>query len=185
MHVRRIGLNSYPENEEMYKRLGFEIGAGFASLSMAHGVEDSAKRIGKVPFREILRLDKRAFGADRSRLLGRFYREFPRCWAWVSGNSSVSGYSLVKQYQDSSEIGPLICEEMNQENIAMLLRSSIALTNKWPLETSVPEPSSIIIKTAESLGFRVERKGVVMSYERLDPVVIGSAVGALGFLDKG
>ena len=185
MHVKRIGLNSYQENEAMYKRLGFKITGGFASLSMAHGVEDSTERIGKIPFREILRLDKRAFRADRSRLLRRFHREFPKCWTWISNNSRVFGYSLVKQYQDSSEIGPLICEEMNQENVAMLLRSSIALATKWPLEIPVPEPNSIVMKVAESLGFRVERKGVVMSYARLDPIVLGPPVGALGFLDKG
>jgi ribosomal protein S18 acetylase RimI-like enzyme len=185
MHVKRIGLNSYPENEAMYKRLGFKVTGRFVGLSMAHGVEDSTERIGKIPLREILRLDKRAFGEDRSRLLRRFYREFPKCWTWISNNFSVSGYSLVKQYQHSSEIGPLICEEMNQENAAMLLRASIALTTKWPLEVSVPVPNSIVMKVAESLGFRVERKGVVMSYARLDPIVVGPAVGALGFLDKG
>ncbi len=184
MRVRRIGLNSYRENEAMYKRLGFKVIGGFASLSMAHRIEDSTEEIERTPFREILRLDKRAFGADRSILLRRLHREFPKYWAWIGNDAKVSGYSLVKQYRDSSEIGPLICEQMDQEHAVILLRSSIALANKWPLEMSVPGSNSIVMKTAERIGFRIERKGVVMSYTRLDPVVIGPAVGALGFLDK-
>lgn len=184
-HVKRIGLNSYPENEAMYKRLGFKTKGSFASLSTSHSAGDITGRIVKTPFRAILRLDKRAFGADRARLLRRLHREFPKCWTWISNDSRASGYSLVKQYRDSSEIGPLICKEMNQENAAKLLRSSIALANKWPLEMSVPEPNSIIMEVGESLGFRVERRGVMMTYASLDPIVFGPAVGALGFLDKG
>ena len=185
LHVKSIGLYSYPENEGMYKRLGFETTDGFATLSIPHGAENFRRGIGRVPFYEILRLDKRAFGANRGRLLRCLRREFPRCWAWITSNAGVSGYSLVKEYQDSSEIGPLVCEPMDHEYVGTLLRSSIALTNKWPLEMSVPESHSTVTESADRLGFRFERKGVVMSYAALEPVVIGPAIGAFGFLDKG
>lgn len=184
-HVSRIGLNSYPENEAMYRRLGFKITGRFVNLSTAHGVGHSRHRNEKAPLRLILRLDHRAFGIDRGRLLRRLHREFPMSWTWTINNSSSSGYSLVKQYRDSSEIGPLICEALNQEDVTILLRSSMAVTRKWPLEMPVPEPNYVVMKAAESLGFRVERKGIMMSYARLDPVALGPAVGALGFLDKG
>ena len=184
-HVKTIALYSYPENEAMYKRLGFDTTGDFARLSMSHGTENSTEQTGRAPLYQILGLDKRAFGADRSRLLRRLYREFPKYWAWVTNNAGVSGYSLVKRYQDSSEVGPLICEETNQEHVAMLVGSSIGLTKKWPLEMSVPESSLTVMEAAMRLGFRVERKGVVMSYATLDPVVINPSVGAFGFLDKG
>ena len=185
MHVKRIGLYSYPENEAMYKRLGFEIANGFATVSMSGGTENFTKTTEKIPLRQILRLDKRAFGADRSKLLRRLHREFPEHWTWIVNEAGVSGYSVVKKYQDSSEIGPLICEQMDRESIAALLRSSITRTEKWPLEMSAPLSNPIVQETAERLGFRLERKGIVMSYARLEPVVISPAVGALGFLDKG
>jgi hypothetical protein len=130
-------------------------------------------------------LDKRAFGADRSKLLTRLHHEFPEGWAWIANEDRVSGYSVVKQYQDSSEIGPLVCEEMNEESIGVLLSSSIARTEMWPLEMSAPASGPTVAETAKRLGFRQEKKGVVMSYARLDPIMIGPAIGALGFLDKG
>jgi GNAT superfamily N-acetyltransferase len=183
--VRRIGLFSYPENEAMYKRLGFETTNAFATLSMPDSTQNFTSTIERIPFGQILRLDKRAFGADRSRLLRQIHREFPERWAWIADHARVSGYSVVKQYQDSSEVGPLVCEQMNEESVGALLRSSIARTEKWPLEMSVPVSSPTVSETADSLGFRVEKKGVAMSYARLEPTVISPAIGALGFLDKG
>ena len=185
MRVKAIELNSYPENEAMYRRLGFNTMGGFLRVSVSHSNANPTGGIGKAPFHQILRLDNRAFEADRSRLLRRLHREFPKSWTWISNDAGVSGYSLVKQYKDSSEIGPLICEPMNRGCVGALLRSSIALTKKWPLEMSVPESNPTVRETAMHLGFRVERKGVVMSYAKLKPVAIGRAIGAFGFLDKG
>jgi GNAT superfamily N-acetyltransferase len=183
--VKRIGLLSYPENEGMYKRLGFETTNVFTTLSLQSGEHKSARATERIPFCKILRLDKRAFGADRSRLLRQLYREFPKSWVWISDHDRVSGYSLVTQYQDSSEVGPLVCEQMDEECVGTLLRSSIARTEKWPLNVSVPVSSPRVTETAESLGFRLEKKGVAMSYAQLQPTVIGPSIGALGFLDKG
>jgi len=185
LHVKRIGLYSYPENETMYKRLGFETTGGFVAMSMQGSAQDPAKKTQKIPFRQILRLDKRAFRADRSKLLTRLYHEFPQRWTWIVNEAGVSGYSIVKQYQDSSEIGPLVCEQMNEQSIETLLGSSIARTQKWPLEISVPASNTIVAETAKRFGFRLEREGVAMSYAQLRPIVIGPAIGALGFLDKG
>jgi predicted GNAT family acetyltransferase len=185
MHIKSIGLYSYPGNEAMYKRLGFETIGGFATLSMRNSTGNLTRRTGKTPFDQILSLDRRAFGADRSRLLKRLHREFPKCWTWITSNTRVSGYSLVKQYQDSSEVGPLVCERMNRESVEALLRPSIVLTKKWPLEISVPESNSTVMETAAHLGFRAERKGLIMSYARLEPVVVNPAIGAFGFLGKG
>jgi predicted N-acetyltransferase YhbS len=184
-HVKTIALYSYPENEAMYKRLGFSATDSFARLSMSEDIESSRQRTGRVPLNQILSLDRRAFGADRSRLLRRVYREFPKSWAWVIKDDMVYGYSLVKRYKDSSEIGPMICEPASYEPVATLLRSSISLVRKWPLEMSVPEPNLTVLEAATSIGFRVEKKGIVMSYTRLHPAVVKPSIGALGFLDKG
>jgi GNAT superfamily N-acetyltransferase len=185
INVKSIGLYSYPENETMYERLGFKATDGFATLSIPQSAEDSTRTMGRNLFYKIIRLDNRAFGADRSKLLRRLYREFPKFWTWITNDTGLTGYSLVKQYRDSSEIGPLVSEPMNRDCVRVLLQSSFALTKKWPLEMSVPESNSTAAETAVQLGFRRERKGVVMSYARLKPAVIGPAIGALGFLDKG
>ncbi|HXZ98256.1 MAG TPA: GNAT family N-acetyltransferase, partial [Candidatus Acidoferrum sp.] len=93
INVKSIGLYSYPENEAMYERLSFKTTDGFATLSMPQPAEDSARRTGTTPFHQIIRLDNRAFGADRGRLLRRLYREFPKFWTWITNDTGLTGYS--------------------------------------------------------------------------------------------
>jgi GNAT superfamily N-acetyltransferase len=183
--VKRIGLYSYPENRPMYERLNFRTTGGFVRLSISRRTGEKMSENGEVPFREILWLDKHAFGADRTRLLQRLLREFPKSWTWIHRGPQLSGYSVVKQYQDSSEIGPSVSKEMGHNAIAKLLQSSIGLASKWPLELSVPESNERVLETAGRLGFRVDRKGLVMSYASLDTITVSPAIVAFGFLDKG
>jgi len=184
-HVKSIGLNSYPENKSMYERLNFRQTGAFVRLSISRQTRRLPGSRRKVPLRQILKLDGEMFGADRSRLLRRILKEFPGGWTWILRGSEVSAYSVVKQYQDSSEMGPSVCKNMNQEDVETLLQSSIAITRKWPLEVSVPESNQLVLETASRLGFRSERSGVVMSLRDLDEVAVSPAIAAFGFLDKG
>jgi len=183
--VRSIALYSYLENKSMYIRLGFRTAGSFLRVAMS---QRSPKRFTKrreVPFSEILKVDRHAFGADRSTLLRRLLNEFPRNWAWIADGSGVSGYALLKEYQDSSEIGPSVSERMNQEAVTKLLESALALARRWPVEMSVPESHQTVLETAIRMGFRVERKGIVMNIANPDRMKIGPAIVAFGFLDKG
>mgnify|MGYP001088879183 CR=1 FL=1 len=185
LHVRKIGLFSYLENKSMYEQLNFRTTGGFARLSISRRARSPTSGNTEAPFRQILRLDKEAFGADRRRLLERLLREFPRSWAWILKGREVSGYSVVKQYQDSSEMGPSVCKQICLEDLATLFRSSLALARKWPLEVSIPESNPTGLETAARVGFRVERKGLVMSFADLGEIAVDPAIVAFGFLDKG
>ena len=183
--VRSIALYSYLENKSMYERLGFRAAGSFLRVAMS---QRSPKRIttrGQVPFSEILKLDRHAFGADRSTLLRRLLNEFPRSWVWTANGSGVSGYALVKEYQDSSEIGPSVSKRMNQEAVTKLLESALALARKRPVEMSVPESHQPVLETAIRAGFRVQRKGIVMNIANPDRMKVDPSIVAFGFLDKG
>lgn len=183
-HVKSIGLYSFPENKPMYERLGFRTEGGFVRLAMSRRTRTLVRQ-DRAPLRQILGLDRRVFGADRTRLLRHLFKEFPKGWAWTMKRSKLTGFSVVKRYKDSSEIGPAICENQGPDEIADLLESSVALVTKWPLEVSVPEINRAVLKVADRLGFRAERRGVVMSLADLDRIGTNPAIVALGFLDKG
>ena len=183
--VKSIGLNSYPRNKPTYERLGFKPTSGFVRLSISRVTHPPRAGTNHVPLALIVRLDRRLFGADRARLLKRLLAEFPRTWTWLVSGSDVSAYSIVKQYQDSSEIGPAVSREMSQQRVDALLRSSIAQARRLPLEVSVPESSHVALETAAQLGFIREKAGLVMSLRGLEEVHVGPAVVAFGFLDKG
>jgi len=183
--VRRIGLYSFLENQPMYERLGFETVGQFILFSTARGPTEKVGRNLGIPFSQILGFDRRAFGADRSKLLRCLMRDFPRSWAWIHRGTELCGYAVVKEYQDSSEIGPSICEEAGRDTALALLKASESLTRKWPLEVSIPESNRTFLETAQSAGFRPLREGLVMSFTKLEKVDLGPQVLALGFLDKG
>jgi len=183
-HVKSIGLYSYPENRSMYERLGFRTESGFVELSMPRRSRTPVRQ-GAPPLSQILRLDSRVFGADRARVLRRLLNEFPKGWTWTTKGSKLTGFSVVKRYKHGSEIGPAICENQGPDEVADLLESSVALVTKWPLEVSVPEINRAVLKVADRLGFRAERRGVVMSLADLDRIGTNPAIVALGFLDKG
>jgi len=112
-------------------------------------------------------------------------RDFPRSWAWIHRGTELCGYAVVKEYQGSSEIGPSICEEADRDTASALLKKSKSLTRKWPLEISIPESNRMFLETAKSLRFRTLRKGLVMSFTKLEKVDLGPRILASGFLDKG
>jgi len=60
----------------------------------------------------------------------------------------------------------------------------MTLTTRWPLELSVPLSNRVFVEAARRTGFRVLRKGLVMSLTRLMKVKIASRTLAFGFLDK-
>jgi hypothetical protein len=169
----------------MYERLGFSKIDGFVRLSVSRRTSRRPVRRARAPFPQFLRIDREAFGADRARLLRRVFREFPRNWAWVTEGRRVAGYSVVKEYQDSSEIGPAICRQPNRNQVRELISSSVALTSRWPLEMSVPESNLAAIQVATELGFRAVRNGLIMAFKQARPIAINHSVVALGFLDKG
>jgi len=183
--VRSIGLNSYPEEKSMYERLNFNAIESFVRLSTSRPIGKKTSEKRDAPFSQILELDRRLSGVDRSRLLRVLHSEFRRNWAWILNGSRVSGYSLVKEYRDSSEIGPIVCEEMSLSTVSTLLQSSMVLAGRQPLELSVPESNRTALEAASLLGFRVEREGLVMCLADLDKVYISPAIAAFGFLDKG
>lgn len=183
--VKRIGLYSFPENQSMYERLGFETVGRFLILSILRGPMKRVSSNLEIPFSQILEFDRRAFGADRSKLLRSLMRDFPRSWAWIHRGTELRGYTVVKEYQDSSEIGPSICEEADRETALALLKASKSLTRRWPLEISIPESNRAFLEAAQSAGFRTLRNGLVMSFTKLGKVNLSPQILALGFLDKG
>lgn len=184
-HVKSVGLNCYPENRSMYEQLGFKQMGGFVTLSILSQPKPRHVHRGKVPIQQILKLDREIFGADRARLLRLLLKEFPRGWTWIGSEPEMLAYSVVKEYRNSSEIGPSVCKAMNQDNVAALLQYSIALPAKWPLELSVPDSNRIVLETAARVGFRFGKAGLIMSFGKLRNVTVSPAITAFGFLDKG
>ena len=71
--VKRVALYSFNDNVQFYRRLGFQSGPKFARFRRAPNPTrrktSGIRTSGPMSLTRMLRLDRRAFGADRSRLI--------------------------------------------------------------------------------------------------------------------
>jgi len=185
--VKHIALYSFEENYRFYRNLGFVQGARFVRMR-----RESVKRnrtftieISKsLTLSSLLAMDRKAFGADRSRLITAVLSEGS---AWYFGCIARSRgfYVLVKKYRDMSEIGPWISFGLGSRELDLLLQFIIGRNGGKPIEIGCPLANTQALRAMKKSRFRVLNEGRVMFYKRRARLGQPRAIIAQGFLDKG
>jgi GNAT superfamily N-acetyltransferase len=121
--VTAVKLDATPEGQPVYEKFGFEVEsvierwvgiARAAPPDRANEVETTAKLDSKTR-RELIALDRRAFCADRSRLIETLINN-----AYVSpvftrsADGRLSGYALGRRGTNADYIGPLVSTDAEQ-----------------------------------------------------------------------
>ena len=186
--VKRIALYSFDENIEYYRKLGFVQGPGFARFrregkALRDVVYESDDRKA-MTVRALLATDRKAFGADRARLLVDMFNSGA---AWYLGYSvrSKRSYLLAKDYEDMSELGPWVSFGVRGTELESMLRLVLKRTESKPIEISCPLTNRKVLAMLSKSHFRTIKKGHMMCYRRLSKIGQPNAIVAFGFLDKG
>jgi GNAT superfamily N-acetyltransferase len=106
--TRCIALDATPEGREVYRRLGFADGFGFARWRLGDPLDASrgaARPLREADWPDVLRADAAGFGASREALLRGFARRLPRA-AWVAGD----GFCVGRDGHRLPQIGPVVTE---------------------------------------------------------------------------
>jgi len=186
--VKHVVLYCFEENVRFYRKLGFIEGPRFVRLR-----RESEPRLPSLEFEESFRplapsslfaMDRKAFGADRSRLLAALLSEG---FAWYLGYraGSSASYVLVKNYDDMNEIGPWVSLGLNSRQLDLLLRRVIRRSGRKPIEVTCPLTGSSAVRIMRKRGFHSINRGRVMFFKRIVRVGRPRAIVAYGFLDKG
>ena len=120
--VPTVKLDATSEGKAVYEGLGFEVeslverwsGIVAARPENSENLE-TAVQVGNETRRELLALDQRAFGVDRSRLINLLIDN--SCAAPVilrEKDRQMSGYALARRGTDADYIGPLITTKTEQ-----------------------------------------------------------------------
>ena len=114
---------------------------------------------------EILAMDKRQFGADRSKLLKEFNDYLPECsFVALGEDGSVKGFIMAKGEDDWYEIGPWIVEP-GCKNWQGLLQASVqAIPNNCNIEVFVPAPNFRVTSLLDSMGYNAQSYCMSMYY---------------------
>jgi ribosomal protein S18 acetylase RimI-like enzyme len=187
--IRHVVLYCFEENVRFYKLLGFARDTPFARLSRnpkptnfpfsAHDFKDAPR------LKELLRLDRKAFGANRSELIRRLTAKRIGYWITSSHRSGFHSYLMVRKYKDLCELGPWISSAQRKYELTRMLRQALNESGELPIEISSLSKNQLMMALLRDHGFRVVRQGYRMFYD--EAVLLGDdhRQCALGFLDKG
>mgnify|MGYP003321250522 FL=1 len=105
---------------------------------------------------EILAIDQRQFGADRSQFLKEISDYLPQCsFVALGEDGSVKGFIMAKGEDSWYEIGPWIVEPGCKNWQGMLQATVQAIPDKSTVEILVPAPNFRITNLLDSIGYNL------------------------------
>ncbi len=152
-----IGLYAYLDKIPFYRKLGFEYdsefivlgGRGFSSLTMTNLRE--AKR-GET--QDIINFDKACFGASRKKLLEPILLDPNNSCYMATEDGQMLGYAAAKPYEDTAELGPLVCKQGRSDIAINLLKVNLNRLEGFDAYTCVPKKESAILNMLMKHGFK-------------------------------
>lgn len=153
--VKTIGLYSYLERVQFYRRLGFKAFSEFITLR-GHGVSTNCKvyeEISNQDIPEAIRLDSICFGATRKKLLEPLLLDSSNLSYKFEEKGKLRGFIVAKIYGYTAEIGPLVCKK-GYTNIAIeLIKCTLNALPNRKVSICIPKQESEICDALTNSGF--------------------------------
>lgn len=164
--VETVGLYSYVDKVNFYRRLGFEYDAGFVVMkgkgsSSSVGIHLREANEGDV--QDIIDLDGFYFGASRRKLLEPILLDpYNVCYVYKRDCGQLLGFVLAKVYDQIAEVGPLVCRQGYDSVAADLLKAALNRLEGFQVSLCIPEKESTLTNTLTRFGFVDDFKVVRM-----------------------
>lgn len=186
--IEHVALYCFNDNVKFYRKLGFKEDVSFIRLQRKPKplpyVLTTPPR-GRLPLRDVFRTDKKAFGADRSRLIRSLLRTRGGWYEGNSSNRSAISFLLVKKYKEMYEFGPWVCIKPTENSPRELLQLAMSKAAKKTIEVSCLSNHRLSLRLLQENGFIVVNNGHRMFLGQVVKIGQDKANYALGFLDKG
>ncbi|HYS71461.1 MAG TPA: GNAT family N-acetyltransferase [Thermoplasmata archaeon] len=148
-------LNAYLNVIPFYERLGFrQEFLNYRYSGQSEGRAAPGVRLARTDdLAAMAELDRRFFGADRTRLLRRLLDEFSATSLVFDDKGEVVGHAFGNTGGGSCEIGPFVCDPARPTAVAALLDAMLAAANA-PSSFTIPAPNAKGLEIATHVGFR-------------------------------
>jgi ribosomal protein S18 acetylase RimI-like enzyme len=153
--VESVRLNAYLHVVPFYERLGFRRefeNVRFGGASEGWGVP-GVRLMRADDLAAIEDLDRRYFGADRARLLGRLLEEFPGTSYVLDDGGEIVAFAFGNASAESCEIGPFVGPPERAADAESLLNAILGLVGT-PCALSVPSTNEKGLDAAKRAGLR-------------------------------
>ncbi len=155
--VRTIGLYTYIDRIPFYTRHGFKFDSKFIvmkGIPFCELIECLVKAASEDDWPAIERLDRKCFGGSRLKLLEPILSDQSNLCYVYKNASNLLGYVVAKVSNETSEIGPLVCQR-EYVNVALDLLSTLLGSLKGcEVSLCLPEKETVIRNFLMQHGFR-------------------------------
>ncbi len=154
--VTTVGLYAYPNLISFYGKIGFKRDADFVvlksdSISPSSEINDFRKITNK-ELPKIIQLDSLCFGASRKKLLEKIIGPKNPCYLATEGDRTI-GYIAANIYEETVEIGPLVCARDHTETAVSLLKNSLNRFERLEGYMYIPKTETKLLQAAMKAGF--------------------------------
>jgi predicted N-acetyltransferase YhbS len=155
--VETVGLYSYINTIPFYRKLGFKEdsnflvlrGKGHFSRHISH--ERQAR---KSETQKIVDFDSRCLGFSRAKLLKPLLLNSSNFAYVAADNVELEGYTIAKVYDETAQIGPVMCAEGRVEVAINLVSAIIDRLECFEISACVPEGQKTLLDMLIQQGFR-------------------------------
>jgi len=183
--VETIGLYSYLNTVPFYERLGFRQHSSFSVLkgtAISRSADANVREVTAKDVQRIIDYDTLCFGDNRGKLL-RPLLVSPQNISYVSvEHGRIIGYLVAKVYDDTAELGPLICQQGRDETAIDLLNAVLGSLDGSEVSICVSNVKSSVVNALKKLRFREDFPVTRMF---LGPPVDSTYVYAAESLERG
>jgi len=191
-YTRRKGvefpkLYCFPHRVAFYRRLGF---ATELNVQIVNGIGRAMSFANVEALREdsldeLMTLDRRLFGANRSRMLLRLHQEFKECCFGAYLGEKLVGYVMASGSESEYELGPWVCEPRYQNMFAEdLLKAEMNRLDGKNFELASPMHNALAERILKENGLEPKGVAVRMGYGKVHTGKIEGILGIAG-LDRG
>ena len=183
--VETIGLYAYLDKIPFYRKLGFEYdsefivlkGKGFSSPTAAN-----LRQAKKEDIQDIINLDKACFGTSRKKILEPILLD-PNNASYIAiEDGRMLGYATAKPYEDTAELGPLVCKQGRSDIAINLLKANLNRLKRLDVYTCIRKRESAVLKMLMKSGFKENFRVARMFFK---PRMIKDCIYAAESLERG
>lgn len=157
--VETVGLYAYTHLIEFYKRFGFKVDEDFFVLqgepfSRVTSEVPRKMQAGDVP--ALIDFDSHCFGARRTKLLEHIFREKGSLCYVSAEDNAIKGYVAAKVFGKLAEVGPLVCQRNNADDVLLLLETVLSKLRGLNVFMCVPAKETPLLDRLSKAGLRRE-----------------------------
>ncbi len=155
--VETIGLYSYLNTVPFYEKVGFKQHSSFSVLkgkAVSRPADTNVREVTAKDEQGIIDYDTLCFGGNRGKLL-RPLLTSPQNISYMSvKNGRIMGYLVAKVYDDTAELGPLMCQQESSETAINLLNTVLGSLDGCEVSICVSNVKGDVVNALKRLSFR-------------------------------